>query len=946
MPRKKKSEIEQQNAFIDETIELSQSMPEENTKPKRRGRKSKAKIEEEEKILAETKESIDYKQSAESEKKVFVPSEDQKLFFDFIVHGTGNAVLKACAGSGKTTTLVNALKLIDPELKTLFLAFNKTIVDELKVKIGKMKNVSIGTVHSVGYNMVKRNISFDIETDKYKYTQYLKDNLEFLTEANMWTMKKWQRNMFKENVKNLIDLARCYLAQTPKEVEDIARNYGVELFADEPNVVIKALTWGKEHTKTVDFGDMVWLPYEMNMAPKGLQYDFIFIDECFPYDQKVFLGTDSGTMKIGEIYERLKDPKTKDLPLYVTTWDIERMKYVKRRITKAWKRPKKQIHVLSLDNGWDIKTTENEMFYTKDNGYVPLSALQSGDLIYYTYDFSTMLFTEKFEKWILNGGVKGDRDVANIISRLGFIDETAKYVYIDAKYVSNDAVETLISKLELLGFKGFKIYDNTNLILSNNDKEYDFLIKRIAPYLPLDYADACKDCPDFNTLYGYAEVKVIINEGEEDVTYDIEVEGTHNFFIIDDDDTNMVLVHNCQDISDVQRELFLRCFKKGTRFVACGDPAQAIYAFNGANAKSFEKLQNLPNTQTMPLSITYRCPKKVVDFVHKFVPDMVPRDNAPDGEIIDDVSIRSIENNAMVLCRTKAPLFKLYMRYLRMNRTAYIRGKDIGTNLANMISATDQFDLNTDLRKDGVFVRLYDRLFQTRNNIMIKRGLEAKEACMTDAVTDLYDSIQALEVLAEGLRTEKELEGRINTVFDDGKAGICLSTVHKAKGLEANEVYIACHSLMPSSRAERDWEIEQEKNLEYVAYTRTKMKLGFISEKELPPSRGMLDANKMVHDLTVIENQICKVLNKQPLVQMSGPELVREKMNKLTEVDMKPTGLTTNNKVLVIDHDSQIEDKEDNIKNLDTDDAEALEEILKLVKGKGGIKKLRDFLRS
>jgi ATP-dependent exoDNAse (exonuclease V) beta subunit len=60
--------------------------------------------------------------------------------------------------------------------------------------------------------------------------------------------------------------------------------------------------------------------------------------------------------------------------------------------------------------------------------------------------------------------------------------------------------------------------------------------------------------------------------------------------------------------------------------------------------------------------------------------------------------------------------------------------------------------------------------------------------------------------------------------------GISLSTIHKAKGLEANNVFIICPSLMPSKSAKQEWEITQEKNLIYVAYTRAKNKLAFVDE--------------------------------------------------------------------------------------------------------------------
>jgi len=56
-----------------------------------------------------------------------------------------------------------------------------------------------------------------------------------------------------------------------------------------------------------------------------------------------------------------------------------------------------------------------------------------------------------------------------------------------------------------------------------------------------------------------------------------------------------------------------------------------------------------------------------------------------------------------------------------------------------------------------------------------------------------------------------------------------LSTVHKAKGLEANRVFIIRPDLMPLPNS-RGWQAAQEKNLHYVAVTRAKYELVYDNE--------------------------------------------------------------------------------------------------------------------
>lgn len=55
----------------------------------------------------------------------------QLAVFADVATGTGHTVVNACAGSGKTTVLVEAISHVPPGLSTLFVAFNKAIAEEL-----------------------------------------------------------------------------------------------------------------------------------------------------------------------------------------------------------------------------------------------------------------------------------------------------------------------------------------------------------------------------------------------------------------------------------------------------------------------------------------------------------------------------------------------------------------------------------------------------------------------------------------------------------------------------------------------------------------------------------------------------------------------------------------------------------------------------------------------
>jgi DNA helicase-2/ATP-dependent DNA helicase PcrA len=83
----------------------------------------------------------------------FQPSPQQAAFLDFAASGNGNAVLEACAGAGKTSTLTQG---VGQMRGTKFLgAFNSSIAAELQKRIGSADPASrtaiASTMHSAGY---------------------------------------------------------------------------------------------------------------------------------------------------------------------------------------------------------------------------------------------------------------------------------------------------------------------------------------------------------------------------------------------------------------------------------------------------------------------------------------------------------------------------------------------------------------------------------------------------------------------------------------------------------------------------------------------------------------------------------------------------------------------------------------------------------------------------
>ena len=542
----------------------------------------------------------------------FIPSKYQQAIYDYIENETGNLVVEAAAGAGKTTTLVNCLKRIPEGMRVLMCAFNRDIVTELGKKTKGFENVEVRTLHGLGLAMLKRNYpTINPVPNDFKYESHIKNNIREYTSLNLRRMSTKEYFRYVDNIKKYVDYGRYYLCKT-------------EILAVICRLLCRfqVMEWGKTEIEDIDYTDMVWFPHVLNLSPVGLLYDFIMVDEC-------------------------------------------------------------------------------------------------------------------------------------------------------------------------------------------------------------------------------------------------------------------------QDMNKAERGLVLMCRKPNTRLISVGDRNQMLYSFAGGDPDSFNALMSIPNTKCLPLSISYRCPRNVVDFAKQLVPTIEANEaNTIEGKVVYDVSLDDAEDGDMILCRNNAPLVQVYNEFLKLGKKAYIRGKDIGRNMKNVIKSTKQEKINADCKEDGLFVRLYDDVFVTRNKIMEKSAVDAKTAMKSPIIDAKLDMIKALEVLSEGLTTTEELMAKIDEIFPkrDRKDGIALSTVHKAKGLEARNVYIVCRSLMPSKSAKKDWEIQQEHNLMYVAYTRAKEKLGFVDEKDFQ----QYDMTNLDNQATLarIEQQVNKVLGKTTKVIVNKRNAL-DIINNATEIERR-----------------------------------------------------------
>lgn len=286
-------------------------------------------------------------------------------------------------------------------------------------------------------------------------------------------------------------------------------------------------------------------------------------------------------------------------------------------------------------------------------------------------------------------------------------------------------------------------------------------------------------------------------------------------------DYDYVFVDEVQDLNPVQQEFITGLLKPGGKFIAVGDKYQSIYGFMGADAEAYQKILNRPNTIELPLSYSYRCGKKIAEFANSVYPIIESPEGIQEGEVITPSNFDTAKGGDFVLCRNVKPLVDLYFVFIDQEKTSYVKGKEIGDDILTLINPYKQHTKENMLVEiNGILKNLEERLKE--------KGIKEKSIPYNRSYSILKEKVEIIQTISKKFETTEEIICCVDRIFKDVGEGIMLSTIHKAKGLEADNVFVFKPSLIPSPLAIKPWQIEQEKNLLYVAYTRAKQTLHLV----------------------------------------------------------------------------------------------------------------------
>ena len=276
---------------------------------------------------------------------------------------------------------------------------------------------------------------------------------------------------------------------------------------------------------------------------------------------------------------------------------------------------------------------------------------------------------------------------------------------------------------------------------------------------------------------------------------------------------DLVFVDEAQDLNAAQRWLIEQTVRDGGRLIAVGDDRQAIYGWRGAGHDVLSSLQRQFEAKELPLSITYRCPKSVVKLANTIVPDLQAAPDAPEGTITDttfEKMLAGAQPGDFVLSRSNAPLMGACLGLLKKGVSATIAGRDIGKSLAALARKSETHDIA--------------KMIAWGENYLKSERVRLLAAGHEEQFEQVADKVGALFHLAEGMESVNALCARIEGLFsdDDDRRRVTCSTVHRAKGLERDRVWMLRWTFRPDMNRE-------EQNIFYVAVTRTRRELFMVA---------------------------------------------------------------------------------------------------------------------
>jgi DNA helicase-2/ATP-dependent DNA helicase PcrA len=323
-----------------------------------------------------------------------------------------------------------------------------------------------------------------------------------------------------------------------------------------------------------------------------------------------------------------------------------------------------------------------------------------------------------------------------------------------------------------------------------------------------------------------------------------QVREQYRFFVVDE----------YQDVSPLQQELLSLWLGERNDVCVVGDASQTIYTFAGATPDYLLGFQSAHEDATVVrLEQNYRSTPAIVDAANRVMRgrvgalDLHPVAGAPVGPAPavsdfanDRAEARGIADAIRAELDGGAAPESIAILYRINVQSAVLESALTDAGVPFVIRGATRFFDQREVKEaimllKGASVNTRpEPLFQTVSDVLRSLGWTQDAPVTQGAVRDRWESLNALMGLADeapaGTNLREfvaDLLERQSGQHEPTRSAVTLATLHSAKGLEWDSVYIAgvSEGLLPIVYAKTEQSVDEERRLFYVGITRARRRL-------------------------------------------------------------------------------------------------------------------------
>jgi DNA helicase-2/ATP-dependent DNA helicase PcrA len=372
------------------------------------------------------------------------------------------------------------------------------------------------------------------------------------------------------------------------------------------------------------------------------------------------------------------------------------------------------------------------------------------------------------------------------------------------------------------------------------------------------------------------------------------------------------VVDEYQDVNALQQRLLELWVGERDDLTVVGDPAQTIYSFTGASPRHLiEFPKRHPGAHVVRLVRNYRSTPEVIRLANLVIGAGVEaaRSGAvqlraegahgPEPDLTshadDPVEAAAVARRIRALVDAGRPAAEIAVLFRTNAQSEAFESALADADVPYLVRGGERFFARKEVRDAILLLRGAARsddadkpLGHLTRDVITGAGWTPEPPASGGAVRERWESLSALAALADDLAATDpaarlpqlvaELDRRAAEQHAPAVQGVTLASLHAAKGLEWDTVFlVGCsEGLMPISMAEGPAAVEEERRLLYVGLTRARRDLHLSwAEARTPGARSTRRPSRFLAPAAEVLGQGARPSAPTTPSRRSGPKVAR-----------------------------------------------------------------------